>query len=37
MPYAEVERPLVELPPRVRHGDYIRHPVPADMIVPAVY
>jgi polyphosphate kinase 2 len=37
MPYEEIERPRVELPPRVRHGDYIRHPVPADMLVPAVY
>jgi hypothetical protein len=37
MPYTEVERPLVELPPRVRNDDYIRHPVPADMIIPAVY
>jgi len=37
VPYHEVPRPEVVLPPRVRHPDYIRHPVPADMIVPAVY
>ncbi len=35
MPYTEVQRPLVELPARVRNADYTRHPVPADMIVPA--
>ena len=33
----EFERPAVVLPPRVRHPDYIRHPVPAEMIVPEVY
>jgi polyphosphate kinase len=37
MPYSEVERPMVALPPRVRHEDYIRHPVPTDIIIPAVY
>ena len=35
IPYSEVQRPLVELPARVRNADYTRHPVPADMIVPA--
>ena len=35
--YAEVERPTVVLPPRERHEDYIRHPVPAEMIVPQLY
>ncbi|TNF52658.1 MAG: polyphosphate kinase 2 [Burkholderiales bacterium] len=35
--YHEVERPEVVLPARVRNPDYIRHPVPADMIVPEVY
>ena len=35
MPYTEVQRPTVELPARVRHADYTRHPVPAEMIVPA--
>ncbi len=37
VPYHEVERAKVVLPPRVRHPDYIRHPVPAEMIVPEVY
>ncbi|MEN9417790.1 MAG: polyphosphate kinase 2 [Pseudomonadota bacterium] len=37
MPYGEVERPLIELPPRVRNPDYIRHPVPPQMYVPEVY
>jgi polyphosphate kinase 2 len=37
VPYQEVEHPHVELPGRVRNPDYIRHPVPADMIVPEKY
>ena len=37
LPYQEVERPEVVLPPRVRHEDYVRHPVPESMIVPRVY
>ncbi len=37
LPYEEVERPEVVLPPRVRHEDYMRHPVPQSMIVPQVY
>jgi polyphosphate kinase 2 (PPK2 family) len=37
MPYAEVEREPVQLPPRERHEDYVRNPVPAERIVPAVY
>jgi polyphosphate kinase 2 len=35
--YAEVERPPISLPERVRHADYIRQPVPAQMIVPERY
>ncbi|ENO97040.1 polyphosphate kinase 2 [Thauera phenylacetica] len=35
MPYTEVQRALVELPARVRHADYTRHPVPREMVVPA--
>jgi polyphosphate kinase len=35
--YHEVEHPPIELPERVRNPDYIRHPVPASMIVPEVY
>ncbi len=37
LPYQEVERPEVVLPPRVRHEDYVRHPVPDSMMVPQVY
>jgi polyphosphate kinase len=37
MPYTEVERAPVQLPPRERHEDYVRNPVPSEMIVPAVY
>ncbi|WP_428423681.1 polyphosphate kinase 2 [Methylibium sp.] len=37
MPYQEIERQAVALPERVRHADYIRHPVPAEMIVPEIY
>ncbi|MDB5932425.1 MAG: hypothetical protein JWR60_4132, partial [Polaromonas sp.] len=25
------------LPERVRHGDYVRQPVPRDIVVPEVY
>jgi len=32
--YDEVPRPEVVLPERVRHEDYLRHPVPESMIVP---
>ena len=34
--YEEIERPPVELPARVRNPDYIRQPVPDEMIVPEV-
>jgi polyphosphate kinase 2 len=37
VPYHEVEHPHIDLPGRVRNPDYIRHPVPADMIVPEKY
>jgi polyphosphate kinase 2 len=37
MPYHEVEHAAVNLPARERHADYLRHPVPASMIVPEVY
>ena len=37
MPYAEVAHEPVAMPPRVRNADYIRQPVPADMIVPELY
>jgi polyphosphate kinase 2 len=35
--YAEVERPAITLPERVRNPDYLRQPVPASMMVPEVY
>ncbi|MBL8346644.1 MAG: polyphosphate kinase 2 [Rubrivivax sp.] len=37
MPYEEIPRPTIQLPPRVRNPDYIRQPVPAEMYVPEVY
>jgi polyphosphate kinase len=36
-PYTEVEKSTVVLPDRERHGDYSRHPVPTDMLVPEIY
>ena len=37
IPYAEVERDPVVLPERVHNPDYLRHPVPKEMFVPAAY
>lgn len=37
VPYKEVEKPMVELPPRQHHDDYQRSPVPQDVIVPQVF
>ena len=37
VPYREVPKPTVTLPPRVHHADYHRSPVPKDMFVPEVY
>jgi polyphosphate kinase 2 len=37
MPYQEVEHPSVTLPARVHHKDYMRRPVPSEMIVPERY
>ncbi len=37
LPYEEVERPPIQLPARVRHDDYTRHPVPETMMVPERY
>lgn len=36
-PYCEIARPEVVLPERVRREDYLRHPVPQDMLVPPRY
>jgi polyphosphate kinase 2 len=37
IPYEEVQQDSVELPARVRNEDYIRQPVPSEMIVPERY
>ncbi len=37
MPYQEVLRPEVVLPPRVRRDDYMRQPTPDTMTIPQVY
>ncbi|MQA18194.1 polyphosphate kinase 2 [Rugamonas sp. FT103W] len=37
MPYVEVEHPAIQLPEREYHDDYVRRPVPAEIIVPEVY
>jgi hypothetical protein len=36
MPY-EVEHPAIHLPEREYHDDYVRRPVPPEIIVPEVY
>jgi polyphosphate kinase 2 len=35
--YGEIEHPVIELPERERHPDYIRHPLPASIFVPEIY
>ena len=37
LPYEEVQHADIELPARERREDYIRHPVPDDIVVPEVY
>jgi polyphosphate kinase 2 len=37
LPYYEVAQTTVQLPPRERCEDYIRRPVPDEMIVPEIY
>jgi hypothetical protein len=37
MPYQETEHPLVVLPERIRHEDYVRQPVSQDIVVPEIY
>ncbi|MCK6405447.1 MAG: polyphosphate kinase 2 [Rhodocyclaceae bacterium] len=37
VPCEEIEREPVTLPARVHNPDYIRHPLPLEMFVPAVY
>jgi polyphosphate kinase len=35
--YQEVPHPPIDLPPREHHNDYVRHPAPTEMLVPAIY
>jgi len=37
MPYQETAHPTIVLPERIRHDDYVRQPVPEDLVVPEVY
>ena len=37
IPYAHVEHAEIHLPGRVHHPDYVRNPVPHEMMVPTVY
>ncbi len=37
IPYDEVTHPVIELPEREHHPDYLRNPVPESMFVPDVY
>lgn len=37
LPYHEIIRPIVELPERTRHPDYVRHPVNPEWVVPDRY
>lgn len=37
MPYEEIAHPAIELPEREYHDDYVRRPVPREIIVPEVY
>ena len=37
IPYGDVPKQDVELPPRVHHPDYVRHPVPPELYIPEKY
>ncbi|MCJ0762397.1 polyphosphate kinase 2 [Variovorax terrae] len=37
MPYQDTEHPSIVLPERERHEDYVRRPVPPEIVVPEVY
>ena len=37
MPYEEIKKPVIELPQREHHEDYVRNPVPQELFVPDVY
>jgi polyphosphate kinase len=36
-PYEEIPRSPVHLPERVWHNDYVRHPIPKEMLIPNIY
>ena len=37
IPYGEIQHPAIVLPPRERHEDYVRQPVPQEIVVPEIY
>ncbi|MCM2341385.1 polyphosphate kinase 2 [Rhodoferax sp.] len=37
LPYEEFEHPTIMLPPRVHNNDYVRLPVPNEILVPEIY
>jgi polyphosphate kinase 2 len=37
MPYVDVPRQVIQLPEREYHEDYVRHPLPPEIIVPDIY
>ncbi len=37
IPYGEIAHPTIVLPPRERHDDYVRQPVPQEIVVPEIY
>ncbi len=37
LPYSDTDHPPIVLPPRVRHDDYVRNPIPDDILVPERY
>ena len=37
MPYEETEHAPIVLPERERHQEYVRQPVPHDIVVPEIY
>ena len=37
IPYGDVPKPEIALPPRTHNPDYVRHPVPAELYVPEKY
>jgi polyphosphate kinase 2 (PPK2 family) len=37
IPYEEIAHPPISLPPRQRHEDYSRRPVPQEIFVPEIY